>query len=116
MQNTSGIWFRRAKGAGDDGRKLHPREESGQEVSDRGVEVARADASPDVSFLEVRHQLLEAGLWFLGFHGFALDGADGGHGGFLGRRGEGVDVCEDVGCAGDGEGGSVWWEREGEEG
>lgn len=37
-----------------------------------------------------------------------FDRADLGHGGVLrAGRGEGVDVVEDVGCAGDGEGGSA---------
>ena len=51
-------------------------------------------------------------MWFLGFHGFTLDGAYGGHGGFLGRWGEGVDVRKNVGWAGEGEGRSVRWEEE----
>ena len=70
------------------------------------LEVPRADPLAHAPFLKVLHQRGEAGLRFLRRHGGAFDRADGLHGGVLGGGGEAVDVLEDVGGAGDREGGS----------
>ncbi len=63
-------------------------QELGQQVGDRRLEVARADALADLLGVEVAHQTRQAGLRDLQGHGPALDGADGLHGLLLrfGRR------------------------------
>ncbi len=43
------------------------------------LEVPGTDCFPDIALLEIVHQRREAGLGFLQFHGFGLDGADFAH-------------------------------------
>ena len=71
------------------------------------LEIPRTYPFPHAPQPQILHQRHEARLRFLRRHGGALDGADFFHRFFLRREGKRVDVVEDVGAAGDGEGGSV---------
>lgn len=82
-----------------------------QQMLNRRIKVAGADAPPDTPRIEIRHELDEAWLWLLEAHGAALDGADGFVGGGLLVGGEGVDVFEDVDGFVDGEGGAHFGEH-----